>query len=168
MTRRRSIVSVLGLLFVLVGPARAWPEDKPGLEEKKTVAPNKGERLQLLESVGALAAGQLYQTYLNIGLLADGVAEGAYEVKEARQVLQTALGLVELQDKHLARIAKLELTPKDRDALGKLRKLGVLLRQQVEELDAYWKTDDEAHAARYEKARQQAWSGISSLLGLKK
>jgi hypothetical protein len=167
MAHRRLLVSILGLLFLLPAPARARPEDKPASDEKKTTAPSKGER-QLLESVGALASGQLYQTYLNIGLLADGVAVGTYEEDDARQILQTAMSLLELQDKHLARTAKLELTRADREALNQLRKLNALLRQQAEELDAFWKTESKEQGAKYEKTRQEAWSGISSLMGLKK
>jgi hypothetical protein len=168
MTRRGFIVSVLTFTFAISGLEEVRAGEKPAPEEKKAVAPAKSERLQFLETVGALAAGQLYQSYLTIGLLADGVAGGAYEEKNARPILQTAIGLLELQDKHLARINKLDLTKTDREALAKLRKLGVLLRRQADELDAYWKTDDKDHAAKYEKTRQEAWSGLSSLLGLKK
>jgi hypothetical protein len=167
MLRRSLFVSVLTLLFTLPGPANSQTEGKSAPDGKKTAAPSKVER-QLLESVGVLAAGQLYQTYLNIGLVADGVAEGTYDEKDARQILQTALGLLELQDKHLARIAKRDLTRTDRESLSKLRKLSALLRRQAEELDAYWKTDDKEHGARYEKARQEAWAAMAGLLGLKK
>jgi hypothetical protein len=166
--RRGLIVGVLAFAFAISYSERLWSGEKPSLEEKKTAAPNKSERPQHLETVGALAAGQLYQTYLTIGLLADGVARGAYDEKDARSILQTARGLVELQDKHLARVGKLDLTPADREALNKLRKLGTLLRRQAEELDAYWKTDDKDHAAKYEKTRQEAWTDLSSLLRLKK
>lgn len=168
MSRRGSIVSVLAFAFVISGLDEVWAGEKTAAEEKKAVDPAKRERLQFLEAVGALSAGQLYQTYLTIGLLADGVAGGTYEEKDARPILQTALALLELQDKHLVRIGKLDLTRTDRDALNKLRKLGTLLRQQVEELDALWKTGNKEHGAKYEKARQEAWSGISNLLGLKK
>src|SRR4051794_11911775 len=42
---------------------------------------------QLLETVDLLASVQLYQTYLNIGFLADGRAEGTYEDDDAKRIL---------------------------------------------------------------------------------
>src|SRR5207237_7148700 len=54
---------------------QAQTEGDPAKPENANTAQ---ERRQLLEAVGALTAANCYQTYLNIGLIADGKAKGAY------------------------------------------------------------------------------------------
>src|SRR5438552_14730240 len=51
------------------------------------------ERRQLLETVGTLTAAHCYQTYVNIGLLADARAKGTYADKDASKVLDSVLTL---------------------------------------------------------------------------
>jgi hypothetical protein len=160
---------VFGMAMVLaVGAACiATPEMLSG-QEKKAAAADKDGRKQLLETVGALAAVHLYQSYLNIGLIADGKAEGIYGEKESQQILASVLPLMDMVDKQLAKVSKLDMDKQDRDGLEQLGRLSKLLRQQAEELQAFWKTGDKERGAKYEKLRKEAWEGISKLLGLNK
>src|SRR5262249_8480239 len=63
------------------------------------------ERRLLLESVGALTAANCYQTYLNIGLIADGKTKGAYTDKDAYKVLDSVLSLLSSVDRKLAALS---------------------------------------------------------------
>src|SRR5262245_53214784 len=57
----------------------------------KRPAPADDANAQLTEAVGLLSGLYLYQSYLNIGLLADGKAERLYDDKAARGVLESIL-----------------------------------------------------------------------------
>jgi hypothetical protein len=155
----RSLLLFLALLLVPARlPAQARTDPEPTKE--------KSERGSLLEAVGALAAGQLYQAYLNIGFIADGKAEGTYEDGEARQLLGSVLGLLDALDRQMTKVGKLDLEKADREALEEISRLSALLHRQGEELQAFWKTGDKERGARYERTRQQAWAGIRDLLHL--
>lgn len=149
--------------LVLIGSSVAWlsAQDKA----KKETTTDKDQQL-LLETLGSLAASHLYQSYLNIGFIADGKAEGTYEEKDIQQILSSILTLMEALDKKLDQVGKLELSKDDRDGIDQIRKLSGQLRQQADELQAFWKTGDKARADKYEKTRKEAWQGISKLLGL--
>jgi hypothetical protein len=124
-------------------------------------------RAQLTETVGLVSGLYLYQTYLTIGLLADGKAERVYDEKAARGVLATVVTPLDAVDKQVARVGELAQTPADRQAAERLRVVIGLLRQQGRDLVAVW--DGGGHpalGAKYEATRQEAWKQINALLGL--
>jgi hypothetical protein len=122
----------------------------------------------LLEAVGTLSASHLYTTYLNIGLIADGRAEGIYDEKAAKQLLVTLESLMDAVDKSLEKVAKQKLDKDDSDSLNRIRKLSTLLRRQSKELQEFWAGGEKARGDKYEKTRKESWAGISDLLGLEK
>ena len=65
-------------------------------------------------------------------------------------------------------MVKLELTKADREGLEQIRRLSALVRQQGQELQAFWKTGAKERGAKYEKIRLEAWLGLSKLMGLDK
>jgi hypothetical protein len=123
------------------------------------------ERHRLLETVGSLTIAHCYQAYLNLGLLADVRARGIYAQKEATGVLDSMLALVDSVDRTLAALDGLELDRQDRSSLDQMRIISTLLRQQGQELRAFWESGKEENAARYEDARKDSWAAISRLTG---
>ncbi len=146
------------------------PLSAVGADDKQPPAPlpAKEERVLLLQTVGLLSAAQVYQAYLNIGFLADGKANGTYEEKDIQQIMASVSNLLSATDKQLDQFAKVEMSRADRDGMERIRKLSALVRQQGEELQAFWKTGDKERGVKYEKLRQEAWVGISDLLSLDK
>ena len=57
-------------------------------------------------------------------------------------------------------------SPEDRQALEVLRKVQKKLKDQSEELQAFWKTGEKEHGEKYEAIRKEAWQSIRTLLGL--
>jgi hypothetical protein len=145
----------------------AFAQVKPA-PPKEPAAPTKEERAQLLQTVGLLTASQVYQAYLNIGFMADGRASGSYEDKELQQIMESVVNLLDASDKMLDKVARFDIDKADKDGIEHLRKLSGLVRQQAEELQAFWKTGDKKNGEKYDKLRQEAWDGISKLLGLDK
>ncbi len=122
-------------------------------------------RVELTETVGVLSGLYLYQTYLNINLLADAKADRRYDDEAARTVLNSVVGPLDVVDKQFSRIGALSQTDADREAAGKLRKIVGLLRRQGQELSRFWDTGRPADGGRYEAARQESWRQISAVLG---
>jgi hypothetical protein len=135
-------------------------------EKKSANTLDQQARQQLLHTVGALAAAHLYQSYLNIGFLADGKAEGTYEEKDAVQILSSVVGLMDALNQQLDAVAKFDLDQEDRKSLEECREISALLRQQADELQAFWRTGDKKHGEKYDSLRQQSWQRVSKLLGL--
>jgi hypothetical protein len=128
--------------------------------------PTAQDRRQLLETVGALTTAHCYQTYLNVGLLADGKAKGTYTDKDAHKVLDSVLSLLNSVDRKLAALGKIDLDKQDRDSLEQMRDLAALLRQQGKELEAFWDSGKDEDAARYESVRKDSWAAIGKLTGI--
>ena len=162
-----------------VGPAKAVPASPPAAasqaeESSKAATTPKvsaeggtaTERRQLLETIGALIAAHCYQTYFNIGLLADGRAKGIYNDRDANKVLDSVLSILATVDQKLTALDKLALEKEDRASLAQMRELSVLLRRQANDLQAVWDNGREDDAARYESSRKDAWAAISKLLGV--
>src|SRR5436190_12937 len=122
MTAFRSRFAFAATFFALAAsiasaqPVQTTPPKDPPAKQPPittTTPPAKGledENAVLLETVGLVAGLQLYQTYLNIGLLADSAAEDVYEPDEAFQLLGSVVGPLEKIEKQLDKVAALKLT----------------------------------------------------------
>jgi len=153
----------------------ALPAYRLVADDEKTKAPVKDEptkadpgRRELLETVGALSAAHLYQTYINIGVIADAKAEELYEEKQARELLGTLDTLMDTVDRNLAKVAAGKLDKDDRESLQSIRKTAALLRRASTELRDAWAGKDRTAAAKYEKSRKEAWTAIAELLELER
>ena len=128
---------------------------------------NPGEsKDRSLETLGSLTAAHLYQCYLNIGLLADARESEVYTAAEAEKLLDSVTQMLDTVDRRLARMLDDGLKDEDKEAVEHARQLGDLLRTQARELRAYWQSGDKEHADKFQKARQESWSGIQSVLGI--
>jgi hypothetical protein len=156
-------------------PGRADPQPpaakvadtgKPA-EANRSSEPSKDRRV-LLEIIGTLTASHCYQTYLNIGLVADGKLKGVYSEKDAYRVLESVVSLLDTVDRKLGDLSKVDLEANDRDTLEQMRKLSRLLRDQGKALETAWDTGREEDTAKYENMRKDSWAAIGKLLGLDK
>ncbi|VTU02240.1 Uncharacterized protein OS=Planctomyces brasiliensis (strain ATCC 49424 / DSM 5305 / JCM 21570 / NBRC 103401 / IFAM 1448) GN=Plabr_1930 PE=4 SV=1 [Gemmataceae bacterium] len=170
-----ALVSAAGTLYAVQAtpqqPQQApEPPANPQLEAKPAAAASalSAEALPTLsETVGLLAGLQLYQTYLNVGMLADARAEGLYEASELAQLLGSVVVPLDTVDKQLAKVAALKgLSKDDAAAIARMRKIAGHLKQQGKSLQAFWDTGVEDHGKKYEEARQAAWADLDALLEL--
>jgi len=144
------------------GQAKAT--EATGAEGAKTSPPTLDP--SLLQTIGTLSAAHYFQTYLNIGFIADGKSQGTYTDKEARKVLAQVLSLLNSVDRQLEALGKRSLDKEDRDSLQQMRTISDLLRQQGKQLQTYWDNAQEQEAARYETLRRDAYAAISKLMGI--
>ncbi len=169
-----TLVLVAGSLFAVQTSTQSPPQPAPQtpLAEIKQPGPAQSalsvEAVPTLsETVGLLSGLQLYQTYLNIGLLADARAEGLYEASELAQLLGSVVVPLDIVEKQLAKVAALKgLNNEDAAAINRMRKIASQLKQQGKSLQAFWDTGVEDHSKKYEDARQTAWKELDDLLEL--
>ena len=121
----------------------------------------------LTETVGLLASLQLYQSYLNIGLLADLRTRSSLKPADLAQLLDSVVAPLDQVDKELQKTAGLKgVNDEDVAAIARLRKTANLLREQGKALQAFWDTGLEAHTKKYDAARLAAWKELEDLLEL--
>jgi len=150
-------------------PAQPAAAEKPAPAKKAALRPAKQApplpvHEQLLEGLGGMSAAHLYQSFLNIGLLADGVENETYSPAEAEKMLSTVTGLMDLMDRNLQKLSESGLDAEDRRSVERIRGLSEKLRAQAAALRAYWASEGEAAAERYHRARDEAWAGLSELV----
>jgi hypothetical protein len=172
------VVTAAGTMLLLnltaSRPQAAAPsDDSPPAETRKPeskpskVAPlAKSERERYLAALGLLSAAQVYQTYLNIGLLADGVESGAYSKAEAEEMLATVAGLLNQMDRQLDKISDTGLDAEDQQNVERIQTLTVLLRRQASALRAYWATGEREQIDRYHQTRETSWKHLSAVLDI--
>ncbi len=100
------------------------------------------QKERFLEAIGSLSAAHLFHTYLNIGLLADGVESEVYSTKEAEETLQSIDDMMAQVDGQLGDLNKVGLDADDRAALEQIKAVAVMLRLQARSFcKDYWKSD---------------------------
>jgi hypothetical protein len=144
--------------------ARPAPENPKPAEGASTSAATPDP--SSLQTIGTLTAAHYFQTYLNIGFIADGKGKGTYTNEDARKVLRSVLSVVDSVDRQLEAFGKRTLDKEDRDSLEQMRAISALLRQQARELQAYWDSGHDQDAARYESLRANSYAAISKLMGI--
>ena len=158
------------------GPRQSAKASQPEEEEEpnaKPPIPREPDQAGLaLQTLGSLTAAHLYQTYLNLGLLADAAEKGVYNDADARKMLAMLTALIETVDQQLVKFARGGMEPDDRRKLERVRGLTALLRTQASELRAYWDTpatDKEGkkeHETKFHQAREESWIGVKEMLGI--
>lgn len=125
-----------------------------------------------LEALGALSAAHLYQSYLNIGLLADAAENEVYGDEEARKLLTSIAAWMDSVDGQLRRLDGAAFDAADQQRLAQVRRLTGLLRAQARALRAYWDAPEgdsvlrKDQEAKFHQARTDAWAGIKELLAI--
>ncbi len=146
---------------------------KPLPAPKETKSPAKSgatitaaQKESFLEALGGLSAAHLYQSYLNIGLLADGVDAKAYTLDEAKGTLAAILNFMDLVEAKLTKLDRAALDADDQEALDRIKTATDLLRVQATALLAYWNAGTKEKADDYHQARKAASAGLNKVLGL--
>jgi hypothetical protein len=170
------IIVTTGVVVVWQVKEQAGPAANPGkntITPKGNVEPGPGgkaetQRERFLATLNNLTQVHLYQSYLNIGLLADSTESEVYTSEETQKWLDRTVGQLEAVDKQLDALARLDLDAEERKGIERCRSISGLLRTQATELREYWKKSDKDHAMRYHKARDAAWARLSEVLQIVK
>jgi hypothetical protein len=167
------------------GPAvDAWPDEGPGPSraadrpaptedarrvnagDERPVPPASDVDRGSLQTIGTLAAAHYFETYLNLGFLADGKEKGVYSDQDAHEVLRSVQSVLDSVDRQLDALGKRPLAREDRESLEQMRAISALLRQQGKELQAYWDGGRAEDADHFESLRRHSYAAIRRLMGI--
>jgi len=140
---------------------------EPSFADVQENAPVENDAVeQLLEAVGTMGGVQLYQTYLNIGFIADGKGQEVYSDDDAQEILTSIVGPLDRVTKQFNDLKKIATDNDDKKALDRLAKIAGMLKTQAASLESLWASGSDADGDRFEKHRQQSWNEISDFLRL--
>jgi len=171
-------IALVGGVLVLARNARpregAETRKNNGKDDRLTRIPRKtlsaGKPVKVPEAVaealGSLTAAHLYQTHLNLGLLADAVEGEVYAKAEALKMLDTVASLMTAIEEQLERVARQPRKATEKKVVEQARQIMGHLRAQDRELRSHWNTGRKDHVVRFHKAQEEAWTGIKALLNL--
>ena len=121
----------------------------------------------LLESIGALAAAQLYTNHAYIGVTGDAFVAKAYKAKQVRALMTEAAAMIDNVSRYLSKVAAGNITADDKKFLDEAIAIFALLKEQATALKRYAGTGQKTDADAYQKARGEAWTRLKALLNLK-
>src|SRR4029077_15687161 len=98
------------------------PEPMATASKLVVVSPSAIVKERYLEALGSLTAVHLYQSYLNIGLLADAAENEQMDYADAEKTLAQIVRLMTLVDRQLDAIGKTGLDQNDQRAMQNIRK----------------------------------------------
>lgn len=148
-------------------PPSAGAESKPKADAEAVEKPDTADAQRgiLLENVGSVSSIQLYQSYLNVGMLADAVENETYTKQDAGEVLATIAAFLQTVDRQMEKLEQIGLEKEDMDSIKRIRDVSKLLRSQTQDLQTHWQTGDKAAFASFHEARQQSWQQLQVILG---
>jgi hypothetical protein len=141
------------------------PPPRPALTPPTPVA-EPPQNDTALEAMGGLSAANLYQSYLTIGLLADGVQNKAFTIAGATNTLKIVVSCLTLVEDNLTKLDHRNLDAEDVASLRQIKAVTALLRIQAQALETYWSTGKAEHGEAYQNARKATWTGLSKVLGV--
>jgi hypothetical protein len=141
-------------------PFTPKPPPMPPSDPKKVGRPSE----PVLTLVGGLTSAHLYQSYLNVGLLADSVAKGVYKPEEGKELLDTVGKVIDTVERQLALLPEDELQPEEKKRLDKVRSVLSLLRSEMKELKSYWDTGEEEYVTKFQKIHKSVWTELEKML----
>ncbi len=122
--------------------------------------------IQDQQMIGVLSASYLYQSYLNIGYLADATEGAVYSEEEALTQVDGLLNVIGgVRDELLAYSRQVE-SESDRLYLENLVKVADLLIQEASALLRYYESNDQEYAKQYMEFNAMAQKAIGQLLGV--
>ena len=118
------------------------------------------------QMVGILSATFLYQSYLNIGFLADLHAGGQYDEETALGHGETLVAVIAGARDELQAYRRYQVSEVDQQYIAELIKVVDVLLQECIALNEYMETGDPRAADRFNEMNELAQQAISQLLGL--
>jgi hypothetical protein len=127
---------------------------------------NELQRERLLESVGSVSSIYLYQSYLNVGLIADAVKNDTYTKEEAAELLGTVVALLQTVDAQMQKLESIGLDQEEVAAVKQVRSISGLIKSQTSLLQTHWKAGDKGSLDRFLQVRHESWNELRDVLGL--
>ena len=121
-----------------------------------------------LEAIGALAASQVYTTFLYVGVTADAFEKKVYKAKQVRGMMDEMVGAIGNVTGYLEKVKATNIVERDKAFVTEMVQIFALIRKEALALKEYAGTGAKGEAAAFAAARDAARPRIKKLLGIKK
>jgi len=154
---------VFSLLICMTSLTLGAQEMPPGDD-----TPETREKLHL-NTIGTYSAGFVLQAYGYIGVLADVLSRKVYEPERVRSMLGESTSFLNNARQQLALYhdGNIQLSAGDQAFIDGISSIIKDLIDEAEALSSFSQSLDQADLVKFEKARNNAWSGIKKYLGVK-
>jgi hypothetical protein len=157
LTHPNLVLAATAVLFLVIGIGVGVFLANSGKETPKE---------RMVETLGVLCHSHLYQSYLNINLIAELVEKEVWDEDEANDMLNLVIDKLGTVDKRLDNQAQLDLSEEDKDVVEGIRLISARLKTEVAALRAYWLEPDRERADRFNATRRATYAALSEFLGL--
>lgn len=145
----RIVCSVFAATLLCLSPVAARAENNP-----------------LVESIGALAAAQLYTTASYLDVTSEAMQRDAFKAKDVREALDRMAGMTDNIGRYLAQVVQTNLAKEDAEFLQEAIAVYGLLKTESQALHRFAGTRADGDKAAFQRARDAAWARLKSLLKL--
>jgi hypothetical protein len=122
---------------------------------------------EALIAIGALGASYLYSTYLSIGAIADGHYYEVYDDQTTSDLMGELMNLAGSSIEALQGLLHSDtLDSEDFNYVTEMINILGLLQKEAESYQSYIESGDDNLATRYDNYRNNAWTKLSTLLGI--
>lgn len=123
---------------------------------------------QALEALGGSCGLLLYNTYLVVGMTADGFSAKMYDAAEANQILDEQAGGIEaIHEQYDALLDSGFLASEsDQQFIKETLAAFDIVSHEIEALQKYFVSENVDDATEYDNYRKSAWTEISRLLDI--
>ena len=172
-----TLTTVLALALVLFGPMGARSDDEivpggqtaPGLVPGQASPEAMAREAHHLNTIGTYSAGFVLQSYGYIGVLADVFSQQIYDPDMVRSMLGETITYLNNARNQLLfyQSPDVNLPKADLDFIDSIGNIINDLVLEAEALSAFTESLQESDLLRFQDARQNAWTKIKKLLGVK-
>ena len=121
----------------------------------------------MLETIGAMGGGNIYLTYISIGVIADSYSKEVYEKEQAVNLLSSIENQAGVQKGYLDKMMKSnDVSSEDKAFIKKMIGCYNLLIDESKYFAEFINTGKQSSLKNFQTKREQAWKSISDILGL--
>ena len=122
---------------------------------------------KLFYGVGHFGSAMLYQSFINIGVIADGYAKKIYPAEQAKAILQTSTHFLTLSENVLKELSAFSISETDRKTLTDMRDIVNDLRQEADHFMKYLTSKKDEDVKNFDSFRVSAWGKIRKMMDIK-
>jgi len=120
----------------------------------------------MLETIGAMGGGNIYLTYISIGVIADASSKEVYEKEQIINLLSSIERQAVVQRDYLDKMSKSsDVSSDDKAFIKKMIACYGLLIDEAKFFAEFINTGKQAALKNFQTKREQAWKSISEILG---
>ncbi len=155
--RWAAVVMVAGICLAVVASSGLRAENEKEKEEEEASMPGV---------IGGLGIAYLFETQQSLGMLGDAKAKGVYDTETATSLVKQTIGLSANVAKQLEALADSEkLEEADAKVVREFAAISLMLKEQGETLEKFWKKSDAKTAKHWDKLREETRKRILAIVG---